>query len=90
LRVCAKGGAGFRDGGGHAGRKKMHLFVAERGELRGAKTQRVARLHRLFTGVAGVDVRGLCRFWNTPLMARKPFVIEWSRTASTKRPRSRL
>ena len=39
--------------------------------MRSANTQRAARLHRLFTGVAGVDVRGLYRFWNTPVDGKK-------------------
>jgi hypothetical protein len=51
-------------------RKSIYSWLSG-GEMRSANTQRAARLHRLFTGVAGVDVRGLYRFWNTPVDGKK-------------------
>lgn len=51
-------------------RKSIYSWLSG-GEMRSANTQRAAQLHRLFTGVAGVDVRGLYRFWNTPVAGKK-------------------
>jgi hypothetical protein len=51
-------------------RKSIYSWLSG-GEMRSANTQRAAQLHRLFTGVAGVDVRGLYRFWNTPVDGKK-------------------
>jgi hypothetical protein len=39
--------------------------------MRSANTQRAGQLHRLFTRVAGVDVRSLYQFWNTPVDGKK-------------------
>ena len=36
-------------------------------DVRGANSQRAVFVHSLMTGVAGVDVRGVYRFWNTPI-----------------------
>ena len=51
-------------------RKSIYSWLSG-GEMRSANTQRAAQLHRLFTGVAGVDVRSLYRFWNTPVDGKK-------------------
>jgi len=52
-------------------RKSIYSWL-NGGEMRGTNTQRAARLHRLFTGaVAGVNVRTLYRFWNTPVDGQK-------------------
>jgi hypothetical protein len=51
-------------------RKSIYSWLSG-GEMRSANTQRAAQLHRLFTRVAGVDVRSLYRFWNTPVDGKK-------------------
>lgn len=53
------------------GERKSICSWLSGGEMRGANTHRAARLHRLFTGVAGVDVRGLYRFGNAPVDGKK-------------------
>jgi hypothetical protein len=47
-------------------RKSIYSWL-NGGDMRSANTQRATELHALFKGVAGVDVRGLYRFWNTPV-----------------------
>jgi hypothetical protein len=45
-------------------RKSIYSWL-NGGDMRSANTQRATQLHALFNGVAGVDARGLYRFWNT-------------------------
>lgn len=47
-------------------RKSIYSWL-NGGDMRSANTQRATQLHALFNGVAGVDARGLHRFWNTPV-----------------------
>jgi len=54
-------------------RKSIYSWLSG-GDMRSANIQRAAQLHALLTGVAGVDVRSLYRFWNTPVDGTKTFV----------------
>lgn len=54
----------------HVERKSIYSWLSG-GDMRSANTQRTAQLHALFTGVEGVDVRSLYRFWNTPVDGKK-------------------
>jgi hypothetical protein len=51
-------------------RKSIYSWLSG-GDMRNANTQRAAQIHALFTGVDGVDARGLYRFWNTPIDCKK-------------------
>ena len=51
-------------------RKSIYSWLSG-GDMRSANIQRAAQLHALLTGVAGVDVRSLYRFWNTPVDGTK-------------------
>jgi hypothetical protein len=47
-------------------RKSIYSWL-NGGDMRSSNTQRATQLHALLNGVAGVDARGLYRFWNTPV-----------------------
>jgi hypothetical protein len=51
-------------------RKTIYAWLGG-GPVRPANTQRAAQVHALLTGVSGVDVRGVYRFWNTNLVGDK-------------------
>ena len=51
-------------------RKTIYSWLSG-GDMRNANIQRAAQLHALLTGVAGVDIRTLYRFWNTPVDGTK-------------------
>ena len=70
-------------------RKSIYSWLSG-GDMRSANIQRAAQLHALLTGVAGVDVRSLYRFWNTPVDGTKTLRelmvaenIDTAETAST-------
>ncbi len=51
-------------------RKTIYTWLSG-GPVRPANNQRADLVHSLLTGVSGVDVRGVYRFWNTNLVGNK-------------------
>jgi len=51
-------------------RKTIYAWLSG-GPVRPANIQRATQVHALLTGVSGVDVRGVYRFWNTSLVGSK-------------------
>jgi hypothetical protein len=51
-------------------RKTIYAWLTG-GTVRPANIQRAAQVHALLTGVSGVDLRGLYRFWNANLIGNK-------------------
>ena len=52
-------------------RKTIYTWLSGGDVRRNTNIQRVTQVHALLTGVSGVDVRGLYRFWNTPVNGGK-------------------
>lgn len=50
-------------------RKTVYAWL-KGGDIRSANTQRVAQVHSLLTGVSGIDLRNVYRFWNTAVVGR--------------------